>query len=553
MVQLSEDRLETEPAGSGGSPGALFARLPRAVWIVALLAALLHMAPYWHAQMSARGDLTFTGNVTISPDQMQYRVWERQSQREGPLITNRFTTEPNRKYLPVVFHWLIGKTAAASGASPESVYAYSGAFFAILLALLVFAAVRHFVPGTAATWWAYLAIMFGGGLGAHLSILTGIPPLLRISSFNKLVTEPLQRAPVFEQSRANMVVLTLFDTQALLTWVLAMASVLALYTAVRRPTVLRALGVALLFALITVLHIYEGLTLVAIAVGVLLCARAAERRSALTMLVVGGGAVSACYLVLGVLFRRSGLPFPSWRGFDVLVSILFLAFPLYWVLIAWGGATYWARAGARERFVIGWALGCLALTLSGPFYPYPQRGTLTLQVALAIIAVSIYFARWPRVSRGHALLAVAVLGAAPVWIFHQKWTSTGDRPNAPFQYQNPSHRRILGALLNHSDTNDVLLAEPQDLLWLAPEFPGRLYVGHFFLTVRYDDKLAELRDALDVPARLPALLSRSGATLVYVNAPRRPERFADLPGLTPVIRESEGWLFTTRPPIRSGP
>src|SRR5688572_14725236 len=118
------DTLPVEPRETSGVASGLTARpggIPPRVWIVALIAALLHMAPFWHAQVSTRDGWTFTGNTTVSPDYMQYRVWERQAQREGPVVTNRFTTEPNAKHLPVFFYWGVGTLSRWLGVRPEFV------------------------------------------------------------------------------------------------------------------------------------------------------------------------------------------------------------------------------------------------------------------------------------------------------------------------------------------------------------------------------------------------------------------------------------------------
>src|SRR5688500_14671141 len=177
VTRFPDDMIEAEvtrpavasPAALEGQPGRAFlARLPIALWVVAAFAAVVHIAPFWRAEASARDGWTFTGNLTVSPDYMQYRVWARQSQREGPLVTNRFTTEPNRAHLPVFFYWAVGKVAGWVGSKPERVYAYAGSLFAAALAVLVFATVRHFLPMPRHAWWVFLAIFFGGGLGAHL-------------------------------------------------------------------------------------------------------------------------------------------------------------------------------------------------------------------------------------------------------------------------------------------------------------------------------------------------------------------------------------------------
>ena len=41
---------------------------------IAILVALLHMIPFWHAQAQTPPGYVFSGNLSNSPDLMQYRV-----------------------------------------------------------------------------------------------------------------------------------------------------------------------------------------------------------------------------------------------------------------------------------------------------------------------------------------------------------------------------------------------------------------------------------------------------------------------------------------------
>lgn len=513
--------------------------------MIALLAAVAHIAPFWRAELSQRGEWTFEENLTISPDQMQYRVWMRQVQREGPLITNRFTTEPNRAHLPVFFFWGVGKVAGLVNTSPERAYAYAGSVLAAILALMVFVAVRTFLPDRRQALWVVVPLLVGGGLGGHLKLLAQVPGIGTSQAFTRLFAIPMEAYPPFEDYRSHFIVKALLDTHSLALWIVGLGAVMAFHAALVRGTTGRIAGAAALFALMTVMHVYEGITLLSIAFGVSLCCwpLVPDRRRLVALVGACTLAVAVCYVILGATYARGGLPFPQWRAIDILVTTLVMAYPVAWGLMAWKGLDYWRRGSLPGRYLFGWVLGCLIVTLSGPFFPYPDRGTLTLQVPLAIIAGAIYFARFPRVNARHAALLLAVSGATPLWLVARTWHFSGFRTDAPFQYVNASHRAARGALVAAADTSQVLLADVPDQLWLAPTFPGRLYVGHFFLTVDFGTKIAEFRAALDDPARMPAVLEKSRATLLFVNANRGPERFRDVPGLTPIAQEQVGWLF----------
>ncbi len=517
-----------------------------------MVASLMHMMPYWHAQATTKQGWEFSGNLTVSPDYMQYRVWERQSAREGPVITNRFTTEPNSRHLPVFFYWAIGETAQATGVKPEAVYAYSGALFAFVLVVLLFGVLRVFLPDPAHQRWPFLALVFGGGLGGHLKMLQLTPGIGTSALVQRLVTQPLDDWPVFEEYRSHYVVRTLFDSHFLLLWIACIAAVFALYLAVREWTPARGAAVCAWFAAVTMLHVYEGLTLVAIGIGVAatLWDRDVEGRNARRAAVTTTVCVGLCYLALGLLYRRSGLPLPEWRAVNILASTLLIAYPVCWGLLAFGGARYFRQGGVPARFIIGWAAACTVVTLSGPFYPYPDRGTITMQVPLMIAAGAIYFTHWPRLTRMGALVALAFFAPTTVWQLSRSWHFSGFRTDAPFMHLSPAHRQSLAALGREADTSDVLLAEPRDLLWLAPTFPGRLYVGHFFLTVDYKAKNEALTRALQAPDSMTALLGRSGTSLLFVHGDREPSRWASQQGLRAIDTSEVGTLYRVEAHVR---
>ena len=523
---------------------------PARVLVVALLAGLFHIAPFIRAELATAPGWSFAENTTVSPDYMQYRVWERQAAESGPLVENRFTTEPNRPHLFVVFSWVIGKTAKAFDVSPERVYAWIGVPLAIILALMIYGAVRHFIPNEHAAWWTFLAILFGGGLGAHLKIANEFPFLREFGPFNRVVTQSLDATMVFEEYRSHYVVKTLLDSHFLIIWIASLASVLAFYWAIRRGTVAWYATAAALFAGTTFLHLYEGVTLLAIAAGIVLCCwPLREQRPILVRALVWCSVATALsYAVLVWWFANSGIPIPSWHAVNVMASVLVIAYPAAFGLIAWGFPNYWRTAGLPERVLVGWALACTVVTLSGPFYPYPDRGTMTMQVPLTVIAGAIYFARWPRLTWKAFVIGVALMGATPTWLVARTWKFTGFREDTPWMFLNGGHRDVIRTLEERATADDVLIADGPDLLWIAPTFPGRHYVGHFFLTVDYERKLGELHQLLASAAPADAaFLAEAGVRWVFVNASREPERFASIPGFSLVMRSTVGSLYEFRP------
>ncbi len=200
------------------------------------------------------------------------------------------------------------------------------------------------------------------------------------------------------------------------------------------------------------------------------------------------------------------------------------------------------------------------LTLSGPFYPYPDRGTLTLQIPLMIVAGAIYFSWRPRVTPRHALVAVALLGATPIWQVKRLLTnmSFAHHPSgAPpaYTWMSPAHQELVAALRRGATENDVLIVDKSrvpwrtDDLWLTQGFPGKLYAGHYALTPDYARKRDEVNAffAGADPAGGAEFLHRAGITFVFVRQDQNPSRFARIPGLQPVAGNSVGTLFRFAP------
>lgn len=529
----------------------------RWVLLAALVAAVFHIAPVWRAALATPDGWQFTANLTVSPDYMQYRVWARQAAAMGPLVDDRFTAEPNRPHIFVPFYWAIGSAAEWLGTTPEWVYAWAGVPLAFGLAMLLWWTVRRYMPNERHAWWVFVATLAGGGLGAHLKIAAELPGLRQWYPFQRLVAEPLDAGPVFEDYRSHYVVKTLLDTHFLLIWIVALAAVVVFIDAVKRPTAPRATLAAALFAASTMLHVYEGVTLVVIAGAVVSCVwpLLADRRRALGVTALATIAVAVPLAAQYLLFATSGLPMPEWRAVPVLAFTLAIAYPVSWGLLAIGGRALWHERRFDDRALFGWALGCTVLTLSAPFYPYPDRGTMTMQVPLMILAGLVYVARWKRLTRRAAVLAVLLLGATPLWLVARTWKNTAFRPDWPFAFLSADHRRTVDTLVARAASHDVLAADPADINWLAPEYPGRMFAGHFFLTVDYERKIAEWTSFVgdSVPARQIDFLRRSGTTLFFVNAAHHPRTFAALPDVTTLVQGAPGWLFAYQPRLNGAP
>lgn len=520
-------------------------RVPLAVLLVAFAAALLHLAPLWRAQATVEPGWEFTGNLATSPDAMQYRVWQRRSEFTGPLTDNRFTTEPHQPYLPVGLYWFVGALARGLGVAPEFVYEWLGAPLAAALVLLVFLCARRFLAATTAQWWVFFATLCGGGLGAH-QILAAEHKLFG-AQLTEWLSARLTSAPVWDQYRSHYVCKVLFDTHFLVAWVFTVAAVLAFRAALAKPSALRLGALALSSTAVTLLHPYEGplLLLIHAVTWALVRWRGVAAPGMRPALLAGSGATALMLAAIFALQQRAGLPLPEWRPVPVSWINVLLAYPLVALVAPFGLRALWRRATLDELFLLGWAGGCLAMTLSSAIYPYAARGPTTAQIPLFLLTGAMYFAARSSVPWKHALLALVLLGvSAPRDVLFRMRAATFDRKR-PAMFRSDEQRAVVAALVAAADANAVLLAQAREYRWLAPEFPGLSYHAHFFLTVEFERKRAEV-DAfyasgdLDEQARL---LDAWGIDFLHAPRSAAPERFARLPGWRELARADGGVLF----------
>jgi hypothetical protein len=115
---------------------------------------------------------------------------------------------------------------------------------------------------------------------------------------------------------------------------------------------------------------------------------------------------------------------------------------------------------------------------------------------------------------------------------------------------------IIARLNSVANENDILITDMKkpewenDPLWLAPDYPGKLYSGHFFLTVDFEGKRDELLKFYAPRANLEeqlGFLREKQIRFVYVPAEQNPVRFDDIPGLSMVIENEVGALFEFDP------
>ena len=398
-------------------PAIPHSRLPLVVVAAGVLAALLHAVPLLTAERTVPEGWRFTGIHQSSGDLMQYRQWFRQTQLEGPLISNVLTPEPNRPYMLVVFAWAVGTVASWSGVTPEFVYAYLGCLLAFAFVVVIYRLVEAFVPTQSHRWWIFGAILVGGGLGGHLKLALRFDAVRDLPGVRRMLWEPFSTWLLFEDYRGQFVFSTFFDTHFLLVWLCTSAGVLLLYRYILSPSAARLASAAALAMFTGVVHLHSGLSIVVIAAGIAwMCwvGRQHAREAAVALLAVGGAALAGVGLQ-GVFVGVAGLPTSPWQAEPILPSVLFLAYSLQWIVAAWGLTKLWPSPTLGTCVLTGWVVGCLVYTFSGPMWPYPDRGTVTLLIAITIIGGLGYFKGRERPGGLALAIAAFFLLVTPLW------------------------------------------------------------------------------------------------------------------------------------------
>jgi hypothetical protein len=523
--------------------------LPLAVYGVALAAALLHVVPLATGWLTTPDGWRFTGIHQLSEDVMTYRQWFRQAQLDGPVIRNMLTSEPDESYVLVVFAWMIGTLAKWTGSSPEWVYALSGCVFAFLFVLVLHRLVAAFVPWPAARWWILGATLVGGGLSGHLKLLLRVDSIRSQPLVRRLIVEPLQTYNLWEDYRGQFVFQTLFDSHFLIALLCTSASVLAAYRYLSHPAPSRLLLAAALAAVTSVVHLYSGLTLIAIFAGIAWTCwigGLGVRPAVIVLLVVGASAaagVSLSALAVG----SQGLEAPQWRAAPMLPSLLLLSYTLQLGMAAWALPRLWRDRTLETCVLAGWLAGCLALTSSGPFNPYPDRGTMTMLIPATVLGGLGYFTTRTVPSTTAILVGAFFLLATPLWTLAHEVDGNRFTPSMPAKFMSAAHDDIVTAVRSRARPDDVLLSDGLSLLWLAPYYPGTHYCAHFFMTADYARKNDEVsRFFAATAAEQAAFLRAERVRYVFATARRAPA-LSTVPGLQRVIGNDVGTLFAFAP------
>ena len=165
----------------------------------------------------------------------------------------------------------MARTAGLLGVTPEQGCVALGVVLAAVFTGLLTITVHKFFTPSRGFAWVLAALLLGGGLGTHLHVAAHVTRHHADSMVvKKLLREPSEQEMWWDNKRQHYVFIALFDTHFLFVWTLATTCVLALFKATQRTSPIWSTVAAGCLGLMTLVHVYEGVTLAAIAAGVLL-------------------------------------------------------------------------------------------------------------------------------------------------------------------------------------------------------------------------------------------------------------------------------------------
>jgi hypothetical protein len=134
--------------------------------------------------------------------------------------------------------------------------------------VLQFMCILKFTTSSRQTWSELFVVLLGGGLGGHIKLGSTAASAAGLPWIQGVINDALQHWLLWEEYRGHYVFNTLFDTHFLVVWLFTTGSVLALYHSIRNFSIPRLALASALCGLTTLVHVYEGVTLVAIAASI---------------------------------------------------------------------------------------------------------------------------------------------------------------------------------------------------------------------------------------------------------------------------------------------
>lgn len=502
MAQLKNSRLSTVGERLPAPRAALIRVF---VLLISLLVPLLSMIPTWNGYREERPPgKVFIGFRYLADDQYTYASFIGQAADEGRLfMENRFTTEPQKGRFLLLYMWITGQICRVTGlgipAAWELMRLVTGVAF--MLAAWSFISLLFQNPGSRTL--AYLLVAFSGGIGWALYLITGEPG-------PGLTPAYLKDAFNYQWNWST------FGSMLMPLWV-APAAIFLLCARLlaqegKSLAIMRPLLGFILPPLIWFMHPYTGIAAY-FAFGLfpfVPVASALWRTEAIDWKRFRGNLAKVFPALLSFVIVASYL---LWAQQDEVYAIngrgIFTWNPTYSVFLypfayglllplsmyglRWGGSL---PAGARD-IMIAWLTSSVLLSVnpffSGVKFQYLVHLPLALFAAYGVVELRRRFEYARTLSTGvGALVLGALLFLNTPLILVKDLPSTSDNP---LIYVSTAEIDAMKFLNSQPPGNVLCGAKAGNRIpWLAAK---KVYVGHWFLTIKHIEKQAEIAAFFD--------------------------------------------------------
>ena len=468
------------------------------VLAIAILVPLLAMIPTWHGYRVQRApEKIFMGFRYMSDDHYSYASFASQSAEEGKLFTqNRFTTEPQQGRYLLLYMWLVGKISQLTGLGIAGSWELARLLAGVAFMLAAWAFTATLFEDTRKRLLAYILVGFSGGIG--WLIYPFIAQMIKASPDGYL-KDPLN----FQWNWST------FGSMLTPLWVAPAAILLvcAYLIAGNRRTLRKVLGIVLP-PLIWFMHPYTGIAAY-LTFGLFLLMPVFDsvwRLERIPWAGVQERMATVWPVLLSVVFV---LAYILWARQDHVYAVsaqrVFVWTPTYSIFLypfAYGLllplALYGIRwSGALPRYardiLLAWLFAATILSvnpfLAGVKFQYLVHLPLALFAAHGLLELR---SRSPFV--GNMLEGVGALLIATLLFLNSGLVIVKDFPSTASDNSIFLSASQISAMrfLKEQPSGNVLssVVSGNRIAWLAAK---NVYLGHWFLTIDRDRKLAEVQ------------------------------------------------------------
>ncbi|MBI2985019.1 MAG: hypothetical protein HYY50_05355 [Candidatus Kerfeldbacteria bacterium] len=462
-------------------------------WAVTFVALAWSIVPFLIGWALTPRGYEFYGNSALNPsDPGVYYSYIEQGRHGSPFMYDAFTSEPHRATLWQPLWWLVGRLAALFGASTPTAYILARWLAVPILVLSLWSAMKWIFRRPLDRRVGLVLALFGGGIGGWLTL--GQQPVILTTAPDLWVAEALPSLTLLSSPHFILITAGL---------VFMLVSV-ERFWAERRWSFIGWAG--LVAAGVLSLHPFHIFTWL-VAWLLLTAVHWARSRKFPWRYVLGWLAVLFMASPMLILFGLQRLFDPltvaraaqnitttwSWPNTFVLVGLV-------------GGAAavgLWRLRSTDWRW--RWLITILAAYVIAIYLPLPfqrrlSQGMFMFVAALAVPAVARawewththpQFLRWPII--GLFVVIMSFSGARVIGAIVSGYLNELRAGAQYLSYHSPELRSLISSIRPLERRQGAVLASVTNSQAIAALAAQPVYIGHGIETVRFNDKLKQLR------------------------------------------------------------